>query len=296
MTGPVYAHRPSKDVTRRIFVDMLHQLDFDGAMKHYQYVGFGALEFIDFDAIHRSLGITQMFSIENDPNIERYEANKPYQCISVLPGHSTDMLTKVNWSALSVVWLDYECQLNSQVLTDVEYLCQKLVPGSVLAVTLNASPGALADRRERLVANIGEERVPPKTDDDTLGDWGWAKAQQRVLFTTLRRKLAKRPDSAFWWQGLNVNYRDGAPMQLVAGVIGTPALEARLDQSGVAKASYFRPEGVALSVEVPYLTAHEQRLVRRKLPLRKRQRVPTLPGVPAADVSNYVGHYQWIGA
>lgn len=295
MSGPIYAQRPSKDVTRRIFVDALHQLNHNGALRRYQYVGFGALEFIDFDAIHRGLGISRMYSIENDPNIERYEANKPYQCIELLSGHSTDMLTKIDWTQLSVVWLDYESQLNDQVFTDVEYLCQKLNPGSILAITLNARPGPLQNRRERLATNISEERVPPNLDDDTLGDWGWAAAQQRALFSAIRRKLQKRPDSASWWQVLNVHYKDGAQMQLMAGVVSTPVIEPQLESCGLRELSYFRPGVPALEVVIPHLTAHEQRLLRRKLPRVARQRQPSLPGVDPSEIKNYADHYQWIG-
>ena len=97
-----------KDVTRRIFANMLHQLDLNGDLRRYQYIGFGALEFIDFDLVHPNLGINDLFSIEKSGNIDRYEANKPYQCIDLLHGNSTDKLTEIDWKRLSIVWLDYE--------------------------------------------------------------------------------------------------------------------------------------------------------------------------------------------
>lgn len=294
MSGPIYAQRPSKDVTRRIFVDMLQRLNVHGALSKYQYVGFGALEFIDFDLLHRNLGISRLTSIENDPNIERYEANKPYRCIKLLGGHSTDMLSRVDWNGLSVVWLDYESQMNEVVFNDVEYLSQKLTPGSVLAVTLNAEPGPLKGRRDRLAKNVTEERVPQRVDDDTLGEWGWAAAQQRLLFSTLRRRLQKRVDQAEWWQVLNINYRDGARMQLIAGVISTPALEERLENLRFAEVDYYRDDATALVVELPYLTSHEESVLRRMLPKSSRQRA-SLPGVSKEDVQSYSAFYQWIG-
>lgn len=296
MMRPVYTHRPSKDVTRRIFVDMLHHLNAVLDIRNYQYVGFGALDFIDFDAVHRSLGISEMYSIENDTNWARYEANIPYQCVRLLAGNSTDMLTRIDWKKLSVVWLDYEDSLNARVINDVEYLCQKLIPGSVLAVTLNAEPGSLKGRRDRMAVNVTEERIPPGYDDDQLGDWGWATAQQRILFSTIRRRLQKRPDSAAWWQTLNIRYRDIAHMQLVAGVIDAPVVHPLLESARLSRADYFTPDSIAVEVEIPYLTQHEQRLLRRKLPMVPRQRLPILPGVPREDIETFRRYYQWIGA
>lgn len=295
MTGPVYSQRPSKDVTRRIFVDMLHRLGRGSSIDGYQYVGFGALEFVDFDLAHRDLGISRLTSIENDPNIQRYEANKPFQCIELLGGHSTDMLTRIDWSGLAVVWLDYECALKPIVFNDVEYLCSKLTPGSVLAITLNSEPGSLAGRRDRLAANVTEARIPSRVDDDRLGAWGWAEVQQRILFSTLRNRLQKRVDQASWRQILNIQYRDNARMQLIAGIISTPALEGALDHCQFDKLDYFRGEGDALRIEVPYLTTHEQSLLRKKLPRRRRQRL-SLPGVPSKDLESYAEYYKWISA
>lgn len=294
MTGIVYAQRPSKDVTRRIFVDMLHKLNKVAELSSYKYVGFGALEFIDFDMIHRELGIGGLTSIENKPNIARYEANKPYQCVTILGGHSTDMLTRVDWRGLNIVWLDYEDQLIEVVLTDIEYLCNKLTPGSVLAVTLNCTPGSLDGRRERLVKNVGVTRVPNGVDDDTLGDWGLAKTQQRILFSHLRKHLSRRTDQATWRQTLNIFYRDNARMQLIAGVINTPGMESTLDSCRFDSSEHFRGGAEALKIEVPYLTPHEQRLLRGKLPRMRGRRHPSLPGLDKTDVEAYAQFYKWI--
>jgi hypothetical protein len=48
-----YELRPSKAVTRRLLVDVLRRLPTVAALPDYQYVGFGALEFLDFELVHR---------------------------------------------------------------------------------------------------------------------------------------------------------------------------------------------------------------------------------------------------
>ena len=296
MSGPVYSQRPSKDVTRRIFIDLLHRLNKVTDLSEYQYVGFGALEFVDFDLVHRHLGLDRLVSIEKDPNLIRYEENKPYQSIELIGGQSSDVLAEIDWSGLNIVWLDYECSLIEPVFNDISYLCSKLVPGSVLAVTLHAQAGPLGGRRDRFAKNVGEHRVPAKVDDDTLGEWGWAEAQQRLIFSTIRNRLGKRVDQASWRQLLNVQYRDSARMQLIAGIVDTPGMKSLLDSCGFDKMEHTRSGPEALKIEVPYLTPLEQSILRRQLPRRSRQRQAKLAGVSAEDVKAFSDFYQWIGA
>jgi len=295
MSRPIYTQRPSKDVVRQMFVQMMSRLNKVDELNNYRYVGFGALEFIDFDLMHRRLGIDDMVSIEHDgEHGDRYEANKPYQCINILPGSSVNMLPKIDWSKLSIVWLDYECALVEDVFTDVAYLGAKLLPGSALAITLNAEPGRITDRQDRFEANVTAQRVPQGCDDDTLGEWGWATAQQRLLFATLRRETQRRSDAAEWRPVMNVHYRDDARMQLYVGVIGSPGMNNVLDSCRFRDVPYFSDGLQASVIEVPYLTAHEQSTIRKKLPRKKRQRL-SLPGVDSDRLKQYTDVYQWIG-
>lgn len=294
MSRPIYAQRPSKDVVRQMFVQMMSRLNKVDELRNYQYVGFGALEFIDFDLVHRRLEINDMISIEQDSaHGDRYEANKPYQCIQIVPDSSLNALPHIDWSRLSIVWLDYECALVEDVFTDVGYLGAKLIPGSALAITLNAEPGHLDDRLTRLRANVTAQRVPQGYDDDTLGSWGWATAQQRLLFATLRRETQRRSDAAVWRPIMNVRYRDDARMQMYVGVIGSPGLNNLLHSCHFQDASYYSDGLDATVIDVPYLTEHEQSTIRKKLPRKKYQRL-SLPGVDPERLKQYTDVYQWI--
>lgn len=294
MTGPIYAQRPSKDVVRQMFVQMMGRLNKVDELRNYRYVGFGALEFLDFDLMHRYHAINDMISIEHDgTHGDRYEANKPYQCIEIMPGSSLNMLPKIDWSKLSIVWLDYESALVEDVFTDVGYLGAKLLPGSALAITLNAEPGRLVDRLARFEANVTAQRVPQGDDDDTLGSWGWATAQQRLLFATLRRETQRRSDAAVWRPIMNVRYRDDARMQMYVGVIGSPGVNNVLDSCRFQDAPYYSDGLDATVIEVPYLTAHEQSTIRKRLPRKRYQRL-SLPGVEPERLKQYTDVYQWI--
>jgi len=295
MAAPIYSHRPSKQVSRLMLVETLLRLGPIAAPSGYQYVGFGALEFVDFDLIHRRLGVSTMFSIESDHRaIARYEANRPYNGIRILTGRATDQLATIDWKKLSIVWLDYTGMLNTEVIADVQHLCRELLPGSVLAVTLNAHPAKLAERRSTLAAAVGDDRVPLGVTDATLGDWGTARTQYDILTAIIRSTLADRMDAATWRQILNINYRDNARMQLVAGVVSGQALERTVDLCAFSDLDFVRGGSEPLMIEVPYLTPKERRSLNEQLPRAPRRRL-TLPGVDKKEIDAYASVYRWFG-
>src|SRR5580658_2775376 len=118
----LYSQRPSKYIERLIIAEMLRRLEpHVGALEDYRYVGFGGLEFADFDLFHRSLGIKKMISIEKSmEKIERYLFNRPFDGISVLEGHAKQHLATLSWNELNIVWLDYTDQLTMDVVGDCE--------------------------------------------------------------------------------------------------------------------------------------------------------------------------------
>jgi len=295
VSGPVYSYRPSKAVTRRMVVDMLARLGPVAPPAGYHYIGLGALEFIDFELVHRRLGITTMTSIEQDiQHFDRYKSNRPHNNITLLGGKAIDQLSNVNWSVFNAVWLDYECPLDTnEVLPTIRYLAGKLNDGDFLAVTMNAEPGALKGRLDRFKKNVGDVLVPANTDDDTLGEWGWAARQQQILFNVLRNELRRDGRNRSWNQLLNIHYSDQARMQTVAGVIGTPALAQTLSGCRFGDLDFYRPDKEALVIQVPYLTPKERRALNEKLP-RKSGKALRLPGVDPGKVEAYVKLYRWL--
>jgi hypothetical protein len=295
--GPVYAQRPSKAVTRAILIDALHRLSAIADLRTYQYVGFGALEFIDFDLVHRRLGVESMTSIEKRPGeVVRQSANVPFNGITVVEGDAKDVLPQLDWDPMSVVWLDFEDALNfKSVIPAVEYLCLKMRPGSVLAVTLRAAPHKPIDKRlEQLEDDIGPERVPDGVTDATLGGWGTAEVQRDVLNSIITAAVADRPGQRDrWTQLLNIEYNDTTQMQVVAGIIGGPGVDRAIGNCAFEEMDTFRSGPETLRIEVPYLTPKEQRLLNERLPRAKGARL-RLPGVSKEDVAAYASAYRWL--
>ena len=138
-----YSIRPAKSIERKMLAETLQRLWRLDRLDQYRYVGFGSAYFTDFTLLHKTLGINEMISIEKDiGDQKRYEFNRPFACISLAFGNSHEVLPLLEWDGKkSIVWLDYEDSLNKQKLDDIECVCTEAEPGSVLVVTVNASPG-----------------------------------------------------------------------------------------------------------------------------------------------------------
>lgn len=131
-----YEIRPNKFVERRILLASLYQIVIN-MKQEYQYVGFGGLAFTDFKLFHKELNINSMYSIENCFVPERLEFNKPFSCVTILHGPSTFMLKKIDLSKPSIVWLDYDGILSTDVFSDINILLNALPHGSVYIMSCN---------------------------------------------------------------------------------------------------------------------------------------------------------------
>ena len=131
-----YEVRPCKFVERRMLLSVLSRI-IPLFQQEYQYIGFGGLSFTDFKMFHRELHINQMFSIEYGYPKEKLEFNKPYSCIQIHPGRSIDELSKIDLTKPSIIWLDYDGCLNSDIFEDLEIIFNRIPHGSIYLISCN---------------------------------------------------------------------------------------------------------------------------------------------------------------
>src|SRR3954471_24514148 len=125
-----YRLRPAKSVERKMIVDALRHLRGFGDLAQYRYVGFGSVFFVDFALMHRAFCICDMVSIERRRDDEkRFYFNKLFDCIEMQFGESNEVLAKLQWDGRTIIWLDYDGSINSNVLSDVQQVCGVAVPG-----------------------------------------------------------------------------------------------------------------------------------------------------------------------
>src|SRR6266850_2999919 len=132
-----YSVRPNKNVQRKLIAELCNGLRPDFPIGEYRYVGMGSMWFSDFVLMHKGLSIADMISIEKD-DPKRAEFNKPYKCISVKAGTTSEILPELNWRKRSIVWLDYDYEITPNVLSDLDFLAQHVSSGSLIIATNDA--------------------------------------------------------------------------------------------------------------------------------------------------------------
>jgi hypothetical protein len=289
-----YGTRAAKSIERKMIASALLRLDRFHRLEQYRYVGFGSIFFTDFLLFHRVLGLESMISIEEQVQDEdRFRFNLPLKCLDLVFGHSSQILPTLDFGLPSIIWLDYDTELDGQVLSDVETVVAQIASGSVFIVTVNAQPSAPQEPGQRLARlrnNVGGERVPLEvTADAHLAGWKLAQVSRRIIAATMERVLADRnaplhENRIRYQQLFNFHYADGPKMLTVGGIF-----YAEEDLGRVEACAFEGLEQVALAEEpfelrVPALTTREVLHLDSQLP---DEATPQSPGVPPSDVASY---------
>lgn len=263
-----YELRPCKFVERRMFIMSLSRViaRFGG---DYQYVGFGGLSFTDFKLFHKELNIDKMVSIEAGEDItdDRLDFNRPYSCISIMRGKSTDQLTQVDFSKKTIVWLDYDEPLHEYYFDDLSYVLGKVVAGSVILISCNTK--------------LHKQKEQPYTDEEFRtvfgsylpADIGVNYCHGKNSATTLMRMFRQSCESTINERNQAIEdrlrfrslyfftYKDGAPMMTYGGIVLPERInDAELNFDGLS----FIGEG-QYDIEIPLLTMREAIVLNRVL-------------------------------
>lgn len=276
-----------------MIADMLRMLHPFDELNKYRYIGFGALEFIDFKVFHRNLDISEMVSIESKAQDKeqkkRFEFNKPYKSINLVAGPSHSKLSDVDLGQKSIVWLDYTSQLKFSILQDMNSISEKLPHGSVIMITLNCDPEGISnfegsvekkiDKRgnkeeERIKKSIGNRRMPrfsEKDEFDGWGGWGKSHAYRLVLNQQFARLLEKNDRNINARQIFYFQYRSGfgsggSRMMTVGWLLGDGGpITARVTDT-FDQFSFYQPGTEPFRIQIPVLTPKEKSYYRERIP------------------------------
>ena len=225
-----YEVRPSKQTERRIILDILRAGSGIGVrLDKYQYLGFGGVRFYDFEMIFRHLGIRDMTSLEIDETlVARCRYNKPFGFIDFHEKRLDSFLQRTSFKKPVIAWLDYDCVMNSDVVSDMRTVSATIPMGSFVFVTVDAKipPGlATMSPEARLLAmkeEYGEFAIANKPSELTTEKFPFFAEQ--VLWSSLSESLSKRSDGTFL-PLMRVFYKDTTLMMTVGACLCDPALE-----------------------------------------------------------------------
>jgi hypothetical protein len=288
-----YEFRPAKAAQRMMVVDACRRLTAIAPLAEYQYVGFGGLEFIDFVEFHRGLGIPQMTSIERDTNMQhRLDFNKPYKSIRLLMGEAHDQLPQIDWTKLSIVWLDYTDLLTTDILRDLDYVVRSTQPGSIVIVTVNgaATKVPIPERLSNLRAKLGDLVDDALTDKDMAG-WGPTEVERGILQATAHA-AGRQAHGLPFRQLFNFHYADDAKMLTWGGITTSTSLDRTIDTCRFEDLHFIRAGDEAFEINVPVLTEKEIAYLETEL-VGTVTSLPQIKGVPSTDVKAFAQVYRW---
>jgi len=314
-----YALRPAKAIERRMLCAAFERLHPFQRVQEYRYIGFGSIYFSDFQLVHRSLGISDMLSIEKDVSAkECFRFNRPYRCIRLQFANSAETLPAINWRRRSIVWLDNDDRLNTEILGDLATVCLRAKSGSLLVVTVNAQPDAepakeirdeyqqqtgspfdLADYRLRIIKELLGEKLPAGTTGADLRGQDVARVFRDVINNVIEEQVSLRnmtlpeEEKIRYKQLFHFRYKDGAQMVTVGGMLHRSSDEDKFNACGFNTLPFIRNGNEPCNVKAPCLTPKEIRHLNSQLPKKGSSRKLKVPGVPIADVERYAEVYRY---
>lgn len=269
--------RPSKQVERRMIVDLLISLAISGfPISSYRYIGMGGMHFVDFVLFHKLLGITDMLSAEHDIDVQsRIKFNCPFSFIKLQFGDVGEVLGKIESDRRHLIWLDYDAPLSSEIVQDVVTALSSLAAGSVFFSYLGSR---VADsRREEFSGGTFEFY---SNEVGKYFDVGWDKGRftQSNVASSIRRIVTKvalsglsgRPEFELS-PVFNFEYRDGRRMLTLGGMVCDGAAKGRLVRCSFRHQKFVRRslEDGPFEIAAPVLTRKERIYADGEMPSRR---------------------------
>ena len=299
-----YSIRLAKNAERKMICEAIRRLSVFDLLESYQYIGFGSYYFSDFYLFHKELNITSMHSIEKDvASKARYESNRPFECINLKFGESNNVLPNIEWSKKSVIWLDYDGDLNGNVLSDIKTATSYLNSGSMLIISVNADPGEVPSKKDGRLGQlrdlVGEEKIPGGVEEKDFVKWGKAGILRDIISNEIQETLVARNAGIIdidqkmkYHQVFNFHYADDAKMLTTGGVIYQASDATLIDRCTFKQLSFTCDSANHYEIEVPYLTYREIRCIDQQLP--DKSSIPNLEGVPSKDINIYSKMYRYL--
>jgi hypothetical protein len=295
-----YTLRPAKNIERKMLVEVFGRLSAICPLPRYRYIGFGSISFKDFALVHQRLGVKDMISMEEAGDAKkRCRFNRPYSCITIKWGSSSEVLPTLMWHKRSILWLDYDRNLDASKLADVATVVSSVRSGSMLAVTVDVDPDwhgkgpeAPAQRMKLLQDCVGHEKIPRGITGASLSGWGLGRVCREIIHNEIAQALSDRnapqPDTRrlTYHQLFNFHYADNAKMLTVGGYFVDPNDRDRLPPERFKDLDFVRADREPYLIEVPIMTWREATYLNERLP-RSAPKVPHPKWLPDDERQRY---------
>jgi hypothetical protein len=270
-----YSIRPNKNVERKLIFEALQELKPSFYIEKYRYVGLGSVWFVDFVLAHKLLFIEDLISIEKPKYEKRVNFNKPFRCIRVEPGDTTQVLPELKLKEKrTIVWLDYDSGFDGPLFEDLDIVCEQVPSGSIVLVTSNAHRNILYSKdeagndlsKEESLRRYAGDLVPTSLSTEALQTAGFPKLLASMLFDHLTRATRKTGRKERFIPMLSFFYKDNAPMITVGGMIADEQDAAALASCELSEKFDYITGAKQRTINVPPLTIKEKMALDQLLP------------------------------
>jgi hypothetical protein len=285
-----YSLRPAKSVERKMIKDIISRTYPFGAVSDYRYIGFGSKYFSDFKLLHRSLHISDMISIESDVSrSEKYIFNRPFECVKLRFGTSTEILGQLDYEKKFVSWLDYDTAIAAHMLDDVSTLVDNIHPGSLVLVSYNSIAPKLNKLREefclpdaphsellkrKLESVLPVEYVPLEIPSQGLSKSSiYSQIVRKIFINKINNALASKNAALAQeekWKCHQIayfNYKDGADMSTLGWIFYQEENAEDFARCNFGELEFYSETDTACVIEIPNFTIKELRHLQEFMPL-----------------------------
>jgi len=268
-----YLIRPNKSVERKLIFDTLFHLNKTFDIASYTYIGMGSMWFIDFVMAHRKIGISKLISFEHPDHSNRAKFNCPYKAIEVRGETVSEGIKSLDWQENTIVWLDYDTGPEGPALNDVGYLAQRMSPGSILLVTLNAHVGRLPEKdsqgnkitRHEALSLLMGEFSPDESEFPNLNLKKYPFALAKALNLCIERETRRSARGVEFYPFMNFRYSDNAPMITIGGIfLDKLTKESFLANTYIQNSNHLKKD--LFEINIPHLTHKERTILDSLLP------------------------------
>ena len=292
--------RPAKAVERRMILEACTRLSSFSNLLSFRYIGLGSPFFNDFTLLHRRHGLTHLICIERESqDKDRFLFNRPFDCIDMKWGESKDVLPNLQWAGVpSIVWMDYDDPISSDMLFDVGTILSQIEPGSLVLFTIQATGKSFTSKNmtqlECLQSTLREFIPIDATEKDMNGKL-FQRLIRRMLDNEFNRVLSRRntalpPQNHVQYRQLfNLMYADGVRMTTIGGMVYRADQEQRLANCEFSDLEFVSSGEEPHEIRVPVLTYKEQSALASHLPVG----TPGIGFLPSGDIEAYRKLYRY---
>lgn len=315
-----YNLRPNKCIERKMMAEALNRLCFIDHLNKYRYIGFGSPYFADFIVFHKSLGITDLISIEKEESKKnRFEFNIPYAGIQMHYGLSSTVLPNLQLdSKKNIVWLDYDDKVSDFMFADTDSFFINAMPGSFFILSVNVEEDFMqisADeegkkmtlkeyRLSQLIDRVGKARIPNEFMEVNMNTKNLSAVTyemiNRQITTSLISRNGKSANPIEYKQVFNFIYKDNATILTIGGIIFDKLQKPQVEKMRFEELSYTKDNNENYKIHSPNLTIREIKALDKALPdmleekdgkfiSKKLQNIPLIP----TDIKNYAKVYRY---